>query len=573
MRARVVWATLTTLVVSGPALAAEVTKPHPGLVLARTPGDALVVADLCAAGVSVRATRYDERQATPTQWAQKPSVGAEAAVNADFFDFPGWSLVNGRARGAGEDWPADKQLFETRLYWQFGPRLAQLITDASIPPAPAPAVTEIVGGHNLIIAAGKSLAPGFDGDGVLVGAYRRTAIGLSADRRFLYLFVSSAPLTGAGLADAMLARAGDAGFPQLDVATNVDGGGSSQMYVGAVGPMFATGRQVNNHLGVLAKGAGTPTSCPFPAPTGSLDRAGCDFIEGWTQAPADPKRSISGVLTYDARVFGEGAQYQPFVADVSRPDLCKALGSCEHAFAAPTPYGAMDGKPHPVFAYGLNPVEGAPAAELGGAPKTLTCAPPKVAGVKRWVVDEPTYAAWKFSGWIDLARVTDAALAALPVDADVATGPDLVLGDDGSPMIWLLDRGTKRHVPSPAAFHAWHFDMGKVRRMPAAELAKLPTGTPLRARPTLAQASEAKIWLVDDPRLPPPPTIDAGVSADATVDAGAPAAEPSDGPFVGSGFCGVLRRPRADATASPALLVACALACRALRRRQDGGAR
>jgi len=79
-----------------------------------------VVADLCSPGVSVRATEYSERKATPAGWAQKAGVDVEAAINADFFDFPGWTLVNGRggetARIGG--W---KAFFEVRSYWQFGP--------------------------------------------------------------------------------------------------------------------------------------------------------------------------------------------------------------------------------------------------------------------------------------------------------------------------------------------------------------------------------------------------------------------------------------------------------------------
>ena len=67
MRRAVVGGVLTLLLLAGRARAADVTTPHPGVVLARTGNDALVVADLCAGGVSVRATRYDERQATPTQ--------------------------------------------------------------------------------------------------------------------------------------------------------------------------------------------------------------------------------------------------------------------------------------------------------------------------------------------------------------------------------------------------------------------------------------------------------------------------------------------------------------------------
>ncbi|RYE85825.1 MAG: hypothetical protein EOO75_16505, partial [Myxococcales bacterium] len=104
---------------------AAVSTPFPGVTLVNNGAQVMAVANLCADGVSVRATRYSERKATPQTWAGV--VGADVAINADFFDFPGWTMVVGRARGAGESWPADKQNKEDRSYWQFGPNLADLI--------------------------------------------------------------------------------------------------------------------------------------------------------------------------------------------------------------------------------------------------------------------------------------------------------------------------------------------------------------------------------------------------------------------------------------------------------------
>ena len=179
--------------VAASTAAAEVSSPQPGVTLAKTGSDALVVADLCAPGVSMRATTYGERNATPSAWAQLPSVKAEVAVNADFFDFPGWTYVNGRARGKGEDWPVDKMLKEKRGYWEYGPNHAGWQPATLVPP-PAPAVTEIVGAHNVIIKNGKSQAPDFDGDSVILTSHRRTGIGVSADRRYVYLFINNTSL-------------------------------------------------------------------------------------------------------------------------------------------------------------------------------------------------------------------------------------------------------------------------------------------------------------------------------------------------------------------------------------------
>lgn len=238
---------------------AQVSSPHAGVTLVDHGSTALAVVDLCAAGVSVRATRWGERKQTAAGWAQ--NVDAEVAINADFFDYPGWSVVVGRARGGGEDWPANAQLKEIRSYWQFGLNLAGLEPNAAVPPAAAPWVTDIVGGHNVLISNGAGLGPLYDGDGVLQGAHRRTAVGLSADKRKLYLFASNDALNGDGIVWNMVVHANEAGAPPIHWATNMDGGGSSQLYVKGVGSVIGSTRQVNNHLGIYAKGVGPAWNC------------------------------------------------------------------------------------------------------------------------------------------------------------------------------------------------------------------------------------------------------------------------------------------------------------------------
>src|SRR5262245_37659242 len=176
----------------------QVTNPAPGLTMVRNGSTVMLVADLCAPGISVRATKYTERGATPQGWATRADVGAAAAVNGDFFDFPGLAWVIGRARGDGVDWPpnAQQHLPEVRSYWQFGPHLAALQEPSTVNPAPAPAVTEILGGHNTLIRDGVSRAPDFDGDAELTRVVPRTAIGLSLDHRHLYLFATKTGMNG-----------------------------------------------------------------------------------------------------------------------------------------------------------------------------------------------------------------------------------------------------------------------------------------------------------------------------------------------------------------------------------------
>jgi exopolysaccharide biosynthesis protein len=244
---------------------ADVTTPFSGVTLVDHGDRALAIANLCSAGVSIRVTKYAERQATPEAWATRADVNAVIATNGDFFDFPGWTYVVGRAMGAGEEWPAADQNRENRTYWQFGPKMADLISPAST--APTAGATNMIGGHNTIIRDGESLAPNFDGDSVILGTFRRTGIGLNASRTKVFSFASNTALNGADMAASMLAMAAEGGAPDLDLATNEDGGGSSQMYVKGRGQIIDSGRQVNDHFGIIATGSGASPMCAPRAAT------------------------------------------------------------------------------------------------------------------------------------------------------------------------------------------------------------------------------------------------------------------------------------------------------------------
>src|SRR5689334_7345484 len=127
--------------VGASAAHAAVSSPYPGVTLVEHNEAVLAAVDLCAPGVSVRSTRYGERQATPLQWGQ--AVDAEVAINGDFFEFPGWGWVVGRARGAGEEWPAGAQRLEPWGFWEFGPGRAEYFNDPNA--AVSPWITELVG--------------------------------------------------------------------------------------------------------------------------------------------------------------------------------------------------------------------------------------------------------------------------------------------------------------------------------------------------------------------------------------------------------------------------------------------
>lgn len=266
---------------------ATVTTPFPGLQLVRDGQKAMIIADLCAPGVSVRATKYAERKATPQTWGA--ARGLQAAMNADFFNFPAATYVLGRARGGGEDWPAAAQMHENHHYFEFGPGLAQWINPGTT--APDPAATEIIGTHNVVIMNGVA-----SDDGALGDLHPRSAVGLNLARTRLYMFTSKDSITGAGISSAMFAMSAEAngGTSDIDVGLNVDGGGSTQMYVQGQGQIIDSGRLVANHLGVFATGAGASPQCPVPLFPPIVRRSSTD-IDG--DGTADIcARSSNGVL-------------------------------------------------------------------------------------------------------------------------------------------------------------------------------------------------------------------------------------------------------------------------------------
>ncbi|MFO0594989.1 MAG: phosphodiester glycosidase family protein [Myxococcaceae bacterium] len=479
----------------------NVSQPFPGVTLVENGQSAMTIVNLCAPGVAVRATKYDERRGTPQAWAQR--VGAQVAINADFFDFPGWSLVVGRARGAGEDWPSDKQFLESRLYWYFGLFTAGLQADANVPPAGAPWMTEIVGGHNPLMRDGHSLGPTFDGDGVLQSGHRRTAVGLSADKRTLYFMASNKLLDGNGMVAELIALQQEAGAPPIDVATNMDGGGSSQLYVQGRGQVITSGREVNNHLGVFASGSGFAPNCNNLPPRGTLDAATCEGISGWSQDPTTPDAPVDVQLD-----FGDG-HVTTVKADQRREDLCSNLMSCNHGFTARVPKALLDGQAHLVTARGVD-LENGSAWKLEQGEKTFSCRVDPPAGGLRHVINPESFAAWRFSFFDDVQSVTDAQLAARDVLADFPAKPELIRAE-GRPEVWLVDGEERRHVRVEVV-GPWRLDLASVRVVASTELARLREGAPL-GMPWLVKGSGPAVYVVDVPASAPLVLTSLGVPA------------------------------------------------------------
>jgi MYXO-CTERM domain-containing protein len=239
------------------------TEPHPGMRLLRrttaTPWRIFAVeADLCHPGVSLRATKSEERQRTTSSFGQL--VGAEAAVNGDFFSFTNYSTT-GLAIGDGAQWPGTGDAGFTGFV-AFGRGRAELTLPGSVLGDPPPWMREVVSGRPWLVDAGVSHAQD-DGD-FCTTRHPRTAVGISEDGRTLILAVVDGRTT-----QSVGMRCTELGALMRELgaynAINLDGGGSTTMWVRGDGvvnnPSDGTQRVVANHLAVLAEGLHDPGSC------------------------------------------------------------------------------------------------------------------------------------------------------------------------------------------------------------------------------------------------------------------------------------------------------------------------
>jgi hypothetical protein len=239
------------------------TSPLPGVErLDRTTGTpwrihALRI-DLCTDGVALRATRSDERQRTTSSFGNL--VGADAAINGDFFSFTDYS-TSGLAVGDGQGWPGTSDS-SSRGFVAFGPERAELSPLAEVRGVEA-WMDDAVGGNKDLVVDGVAMATN-SGD-FCTTRHPRTAAGISEDGRTLILAVVdgrtslSVGMRCTELGDLM------AELGAWD-ALNLDGGGSTTMWMSGPGvinaPSDGSQRTVANHLGLFSTGAlERPGSC------------------------------------------------------------------------------------------------------------------------------------------------------------------------------------------------------------------------------------------------------------------------------------------------------------------------
>lgn len=249
---------LLALLILAPAVARAdetVTYPYPCVehhhrVMPRVDAHVVVI-DLACAEIEVYATRPRARATTVSRFAQ--STGAQIAVNANFFE----SSACGLAVGERTVW-RDTYYDRCRSSFAFGPTAAttraQLFDSADHTRInPFPWAWNVVTGWPTLLREGASI---FEPEEPL-GMYRyhpRTAIGTTTGGTHLVLAVIDGR------------RAGLPGMTSLEMvplleefavadAINLDGGGSSALFIGREGgvvnrPSDRSERTVANHLGI-----------------------------------------------------------------------------------------------------------------------------------------------------------------------------------------------------------------------------------------------------------------------------------------------------------------------------------
>ncbi|MFO0759873.1 MAG: hypothetical protein U0359_25535 [Byssovorax sp.] len=253
---------------------------------------------------------------------------------------------------------------------------------------------------------------------------------------------------------------------------------------------------------------------PDLAPQGWLDSATCDTIAGWSQDQDTPDQPIDVHLYFDSVPGDANAAAFAVHADIHRDDLCQAIGSCNHGFSAATPRSLMDGQPHAVRAYGIDS-GGGNNPLLAGSPQMFQCVPPappidSAHGARRWITSPDAFAAWHFDWLKDLAHEPAEVAQSFADGPNMPDAPVVVQADDGTPEVWLIDGGYRRHVIDPASLAAWRFD-GTVAVKPAAEVYANPVGADLPAAPFIFSApGDPKVYLLDVPVAPPPPASGSG---------------------------------------------------------------
>lgn len=213
-----------------------------------------VLIDLSDPGIRVAATPPEARGRTVSSFAE--ANGVAIAVNAGFFDAAFRSY--GVAVGGGRRWEDTEDQTQSAQLVSDGRRVE--LVPAEVVLEPQDWMREVVSGHPILVDEG---GPVDSGDPMMAVRHPRTAAGLSKDGKTLILLVvdgrssASVGMTGPELSGVMI----ELGSWK---ALNLDGGGSSAMYIRGEGivnhPSDGHERRVSNQLGIHARPSAETTA-------------------------------------------------------------------------------------------------------------------------------------------------------------------------------------------------------------------------------------------------------------------------------------------------------------------------
>jgi hypothetical protein len=231
------------------------TEPNPGVrhLHRSTPAPAefhALVVDLSAPGVSIRCTPPRERWKSTSAYARDAHLAA--AINGGFWGLFGQG-AQGLAAGAGTIWSSDDEELGFFAFGRDG--RAWISRPADVVEGGRRGVTDAVSGRPLIVERGR-LAEDLSSFPRTYSREPRTAVGVSQDGRTVYLVtVDGRRTTSHGgtlveMAELLVELGAYRGI-------NLDGGGSTTMYVASEGgivnrPSRGWEREVVNHIGVVA---------------------------------------------------------------------------------------------------------------------------------------------------------------------------------------------------------------------------------------------------------------------------------------------------------------------------------
>ncbi len=204
-------------------------------------------------GLQLRSTASGERRRSVSSFANL--VGAQLAVNADFFSYTDYS-TSGLAAGNGVAWAGTADGTATATF-AFGTNRVELSAKSAVVPFDASWMKGVVSGKPDLLRSG-TVSASQHGTDFCTTRHPRTALGLSQDGKTLYLVVvdgRSTASVGATCTDLANLLKGLGAHH----AVNLDGGGSSAMFVKGQGvvnrPSDGSERVVANHLAVFAPSA------------------------------------------------------------------------------------------------------------------------------------------------------------------------------------------------------------------------------------------------------------------------------------------------------------------------------